>query len=272
MGLAIALPLLRPITLSFRVSDMVKKVYDEVESLPEGEVVLLSVDYDPASKPELEPFTRAVLRHLLKRNLRPVFVTLWNTALPIIEAMIDEIIKGEFMGGHGFFEGHAHPNFVYGRDYLFLGFKDGKEAAIAGMGQNIGQLFPTDRVERRPLARLPIMQGKSSLRDFRLIINSSAGFPGAKEYVEQVVTRYHLHFAAATTAVSVTDLTPYYPNQIVGLVGGMRGAAEYEQLIEYAGTGTAGLNVLTFGQLLVIVAILLGNLIFVLERRRGSRR
>ncbi len=271
MGLAIVLPLLRPITLSFRVSNMVRNVYDEIERLPVGEVVLVSVDYDPASKPELEPFTRAVVRHMLRRGLRPIFVTLWNTALPIVDAIIADIIRGEYMQGTGYFEGHPHPDFLYGRDYLFLGFKDGKEAAIAGMGQNIGQLFPTDRVQHRPLARLPIMQGKSSLRDFRLIVNSSAGFPGAKEYVEQVVTRYHLHFVAATTAVSVTDLTPYYPNQIVGLVGGMRGSAEYEQLIGWTGTGTAGLNVLTFGQLLVIAAIVLGNIIFFLERRRGKR-
>jgi len=77
--------------------------------------------------------------------------------------------------------------------------------------------------------------------------------------VQQVVSRYHLRYAAATTAVSVTDLTPYYPDQMFGLIGGMRGAAEYEQLIDYKGTGTAGLNVLTFGQLLVIAAIVLAT-------------
>lgn len=272
MAIAIVVPLLYPVSLSFRVSPMVRAVYDEIEQLPEGTVVLLSLDYDPASKPELQPFTEAVVRHLLRRGCRPVFVTLWATAVPIIDAIIADIVEGEYKRGQGYFAGHPHPDWTYGRDYLFLGYKDGKEAAIAAMGQNLRQLFSSDRVQRQSLSRLPIMEGINSLRDFRLIVNSSAGSPGAKEYVQQVVSRYHLRFASATTAVSVTDLTPYYPEQMFGLIGGMRGSAEYEQLIQYEGTGIAGLNVLTFGQLLVIAAILLGNFIFVIERRRGRRR
>ena len=269
MAIAIVVPLLNPVEMPFQVSPRVKAIYDEIETLEPGTVVLLSIDYDPAAQPELEPFARAAIRHLLKRGCRLVFVTLWDKAPPIIQALIDEVIVGEYVEGTGFFEGDAHPDYSYGDDYVYLGYKDGKQIVIAGMGQNIRQMFPTES-RGTAIARIPVMEGINALGDFRLIINASAGFPGAKEYVQQVVGRYNLRFAAATTAVSVTDLNPYYPNQIFGLVGGMRGSAEYEQLVGYAGTGTAGLNVLTFGQLLVILSILLGNVIYFLNKRRGT--
>src|SRR5687768_11921098 len=109
MAIAIVVPLLNPVSMPFQVSPQVRAVYDEIETIEPGQVVLMSIDYDPAAQPELEPFTRAALRHLLRRGARIVFVTLWDKAPPIIQAMIDEIIIGEYVGGTGFFEGQPHP-------------------------------------------------------------------------------------------------------------------------------------------------------------------
>ncbi|MEM6961537.1 MAG: hypothetical protein AAF355_04830 [Myxococcota bacterium] len=271
MALAIVLPLLFPIGMEFSVSPMVRAIFDEVESLPPKSTVMISVDYDPAAQPELEPFTRGLVRHVLSRGCRLVFVTLWDKAPPIVLSILREVVDGEYVRGRGYFEGEPHPDYSYGDDYVFLGFKEGKQIVINGMGQNFRQMWPTDW-RGTALDDLPVMESIQTLRDFRLIVSSGAGAPGPREYVQQVVARHGLRFAAASTAVSVTDLTPYYPNQIFGLVGGMRGSAEYEQLLGYAGQGTAGLNVLTFGQLLTIGAILLGNVLYFLGLLRARRR
>lgn len=273
MAVAIVVPLLYPMDMSFQASPMVKAVYDEVEKLPPDSLVLISADYDPAAQPEIEPFTRAVMRHLLRKKARIVILTLWDKASPIVTWLMNNIIEKEYVRGQGegLYAGSPHPEYKYGTHYVFLGFKEGKEAVIAGMGRNLPQVYPTD-YRGTPVGRIPVMQGVRSLKDFALIINSSAGFPGAKEYAEQVVARYNLRFAASTTAVSVSDLSPYYPKQIFGLIGGMRGSAEYEKLMGFKDIGTAGLNVLTFGELLVIVAIVLGNAIYFLGKKRGTRR
>ncbi len=271
MAFAVVLPLLVPFSLPFHVSPMVQNAFDAVENLPPGARVLISVDYDPAARPELDPYSRAVLRHLLKKRARIVLLTLWAKTPPMVTGLIREVIEGEFKQGKGFFAGDAHPEVRYGIDYANLGFKEGKEAAINALAQDMRRLYPRDAAGTA-LSRLPIFEGISTIRDFDLVISDSGGFPGAKEYVEQVVTRYNIPFIAATTAVSVTDLTPYYPRQIKGLVGGMRGSAEYEQLMGYTGLGTRGLNVLTVGQLLVIAAIVFGNILFFVERaRRGAK-
>lgn len=271
IGLAIVLPLMVEFKMPFTTSERVQALHREIERLPPGTVVLLAIDYDPASKPELEPFARAVLRHLLLRGCRVVLQTLWDKAPPIVLALIDDVIVGEHDRHQGVFAGRHDPPLRYGRDYVFFGFKEGKEAVIAAMGRDFRQMYPSD-YRNRPTGQLPIMDGINRLSDFRLIIEVSAGFPGAVEYIQQVVTRYNLRFAASTTSVSVTNLSPYYPRQLFALIGGMRGAAEYESLMGQVGLGTRGLNVLTVGHVVIVLAITLGNLIYFKTRKKKGAR
>ena len=52
IGFCTLIPLLYPVGLAIKVSPEVKSVYDHIETLPEGSVFLLSLDFDPASKPK----------------------------------------------------------------------------------------------------------------------------------------------------------------------------------------------------------------------------
>lgn len=275
MGLAIALPLmLLDYQAPIRPSERVKALYDEVEGLEPETVVLFAFDYDPATRPELEPFTYAVVRHLLQQRARIVILTLWDKAPPLVQALIENVIEGEHGRHEGVFEGRTDaddPPYVYGRDYVYLGFKEGKEVVIAGLGQNLRQIYPVDN-RGTPLSRLPVMEGIDRLSDFPLIIEVSAGFPGTKEWVQQVVTRYNLRYASATTAVMMPDNSPYYPRQLFALVGGMRGAAEYETLLGRPGYGMRGLNVLTIGHVLLVAFIVFGNVIYWKTRKSPKGR
>ncbi len=116
---------------------------------------------------------------------------------------------------------------------------------------------------------VPFMKNINRLGDFNLMVLVSAGAPGAKEYVQYVQAPYALRMVAATTAVSTTDLAPYYQSgQLLGLVAGLSGAAEYEALVGKTGTATQGADVLNVGHGVVILAIILGNSIYFLGRRR----
>lgn len=67
IGLCTLLPLLYPVGLPIKISSEVRGVYDHIESLPEGSVFLLSIDFDPASKPELYPQAISLLRHAFRK-------------------------------------------------------------------------------------------------------------------------------------------------------------------------------------------------------------
>ncbi|MCS6896672.1 MAG: hypothetical protein NZM29_01755, partial [Nitrospira sp.] len=77
IGLCTLVPLLYPVGLPIKISPEVRGVYDYVEAMPEGSVLLLSLDFDPSSKPELYPQAVALLRHAFRKNLRVIAMTLW---------------------------------------------------------------------------------------------------------------------------------------------------------------------------------------------------
>jgi hypothetical protein len=76
--------------------------------------------------------------------------------------------------------------------------------------------------------------------------------------------------AFGTTAVMAPDAYPYLQaGQIEGMMGGLKGAAEYENLIGRLGLGTRGMPAQSWAHVLVIVFIALGNVGFFVTRRRG---
>src|SRR5437764_15279058 len=77
IGVCTLLPLLYPVGLAIKVSSEVRGVHDYIESLPEGSVFLLSMDYDPSSKPELYPHAVALLRHSFIKYINVTEICLW---------------------------------------------------------------------------------------------------------------------------------------------------------------------------------------------------
>ena len=73
---------------------------------------------------------------------------------------------------------------------------------------------------------------------------------------------------AAVTAVSVAGCAPYVQSgQIVGVVGGLGGAAEYEKLVDHPGKATAGMGAQSMGHLLILALVILGNIGYISTKR-----
>jgi hypothetical protein len=260
MALAIVLPLIFPMEMPLQVSRQVQDIYDAVEALPPGSRVLVASDFEPGSKPELYPFLIATYRHLFrKEGLRVVTSSLWVAGPPLVDAALQTTAVEEFGA-------------EYGVDYVNLGFKEGRHMVILNMGENLRGTFPTD-ARGTPIDELPVMDGIRTLRDFDLIINVSSGVPGTREWVQLAQSRYDLRLAASVTSVMAPEMVPYYQaRQLVGLAGGMAGAAEYETLLDRPGLASQGLAVLSFTHLLIVLAIVLANVSYFLGRGRRRRR
>ena len=264
MALAILLPMLVNYTLPFNVDERVHALYDEVEELPSGSTVLISADFDPASRPELEPFFRANLHHLFRKDVKVVMVTLWAYAPPLVIPILHEVA--------------ALYDKQQGKDYVFLGFKDGKELAIKAIGENIRATFPAAVIDGKEISvdDLRVMDGLKQAKDFPLLINVSAGHPGTREYVLQIQGQHNLTMISACTAVSGPDYIPFYKaGQLAGLSAGMPGSAQYEKLVWPDGPpegtrdlATQAVNVLNLGHLFIIVLIVLGNVAYFATRPR----
>ena len=271
MGLAIILPFFFPLGLPIKVSPMTKATFDTIESLQEGDVVYMSLDLDPASTAELEPFFRAVVLQLKRKGVKIAFGSLWYSAPPLIQRWMAEVLERPIIaaGGEAGYSGKPDRAYVKNIDYVYLGFREGKQAAIQNLGSDLIATFDGKAVDGTPIAQIPFMNGIKQLKDFKLMILVSAGAPGAKEYVQYVQSTYDLRMVAACTSVSTTDLSPYTQSgQLLGLVGGMAAVAQYETLVGRPATAAQGADVLNIGHLMVIAAIIFGNVIFFLGRRR----
>jgi hypothetical protein len=80
---------------------------------------------------------------------------------------------------------------------------------------------------------------------------------------------------AGITAVSASEFYPYLQTgQFSGLMIGMKGAAEYEELVERNLNITArrkaseSLSSLTYGHLVMILFIVIGNIGYFIKRRK----
>jgi hypothetical protein len=265
IGLAVAIPILFKITFTEKATPIVKSAYDKIEYMPSGSKILISYDYDPAMAPEVGPMTDVFIRHAMAKGHKLYFMDLWATGAPLVATAIDQIIKREF------------PEKMDGIDYINLGYKAGGTGVLNVIVTDIRKMYLTD-VNGVNLDSLPIMQGIKSLKDMDLLISVGGGLPGVKEWVLFAGDPGHIPVVGGCAAVSAPLLYPYYPNQLLGLLGGIKGAAEYESELKrnyprFAGTPQPGIKMMgpqTLAHLVIMALIVIGNITYFRTRKKNQ--
>lgn len=255
VALATAGPLLFPVNLPISVSPRVRAAYETIDRLPAGSMVLLSLDYEPDIMAELQPMAKSVLRHCFRKGLKPVVLTLYPAAPGLIEEALR--VSSEAEG--------KRRNV----DFVFLGYKSGSQSVILGLGESIRAMFPRD-FWGTPLDSIPVMRGINDYGDFPLVVNLS-GSAIADYYIRIAATRYQRPMVLGSTAVMTADYYPYLSSgQILGLIGGMKGAAEYERLNDLFGDARRGMDAQSLVHVVIVVLVILGNV--ALAASGGLRR
>jgi len=284
MFLAVAIPILLEAQFPEKPTGLAKAVFDEIEKLERGDKILLAFDFDPASEGELGPMATAITYHCAAKGLKMYFMALWPVGKQMIDQNIRRVIDADF------------PDLVYGEDYVNLGFRAGNEGVINVIITDISKAYSTD-ARGTAVEEIPMMQGVKSVQDMALVAEVSAGYPGTKEWVQYAVTPYpdKIRLVAGCTGVQAPLLYPYIPEQLPGLLGAIKGAAEYENLVmkkyghmvmeeygpgdefefeELPGKYTEGrrrMGPQLIAHVLMIMLIIGGNIIFFIERKRERR-
>jgi len=261
--IAVAAPILFPITFSEKATQVVKSVFDKVENLPEGSTVLISFDFDPAMAPEVQPMANAISRHCLEKGHKVIFMSLWATGQALLTHSLDQYILPGF------------PDKANLIDYVNLGYKAGNEGVLNVIITDFQKMFPTD-VNSVPLDSIRVFDGIRSCKDLDLVVAIGGGKPGPKEWVLFVGDPGGVPIGVGVAAVVAPQLYPYYPTQVVGILGGVKGAAEYEsELVKthsrFKDMDTPGLRMMgpqTLAHVVIMAFIIIGNIIFFRTRRR----
>jgi len=260
IALAVAIPLIIPIGIPVNVMPQSRKLFEAIDSLnSESKPVLISCDFDPQSLPELYPMLLAISRQCFAKNIRVIIMALWPQGTGMVEMALDEL-STEYTKENGV-------------DYAFLGYKFGVAAVLLGMGENISGVFPVDYYGT-PLDSIPLMKSVRNYRDISLIVTLSTGDPGWRQWLLFAQSRYGARLGVGVTAVSAADVYPYVETrQVTGFLAGMKGASEYENLVQKKGysTGifraTQGMDAQSLGHLLIMIFIILGNVGYFYVRR-----
>lgn len=204
---------------------------------------------------EVEPGTIVMLKHLLRKPVKFVIVC-WAADEPkLMEGALAKV--ADFATAN---------NKKYGVDYVNLGFIPGMETAMAAFAKDVQANAPAD-MYGTPIAQLPAMSGMKSAKDFGLVLYITGS--DAAAMIRQYVSAYGSKLITFATIGWVPSFTPYlYSGQLVGIVPGVTGGAEYELLMRSPGSGLATTDALSLGFLFLVVLAILGNIVWQVSKKQ----
>jgi hypothetical protein len=265
------IPIIRPIGLPVVPTDPVEGLFNKLESLHPGDAVIISYDYGPSSEPELNPMAEAIMRHCFTKDIRVMIMAIFP--LGGVNMAIREVQK----------IAAEYPGLKYGDDYVNLGYKDGGQAAMKAMAVSIQQVFPTD-VDGKATRNMPIVEDVRNYDDVKLVISLATGIIG-EWWADLVNAQFRVPVAVGCTAVSAPKYYAFFrAQQMIAVLGGLRGAAEYEELVrrkypeiaaiykkpeEMVISATTGMDVQSIIHVIIIAFIIFGNVMFFASKKKA---
>jgi len=256
VGITVIIPLFVPLKLPIGITPEAQELYDSVEALPDSSIVLLTFDYYASTVAETQPMSVAALHQLFRKNMKIITMT----TIPLGGPTIAQNVMRDMAAKYGK---------KYGIDYVNLGYKANYTAVLKGMGIAIENIYPTDQ-HGTPLNQLPLMQNVKNYDDIDYIFvvadNAILDY-----WVSIVNAQYGKPIGAGTTAVMAPKFYSFVQSgQMTGLLGGMKGAAEYEILVGEPDKAVLGMNSQSLVHLLIIAFVIVGNIALFTSGRKSK--
>ncbi len=256
MALAVALPLLVRVEMPIIVGWPARNLYEAVERVPADKIVIISANWSAGTQGETAPQTAAVIRHLAQRHKR---FAIWGWAYPqgpeLAQTIAEPLAK--------------KYGLKYGEDWVNWGYKTGTDQMIRGWAKDIPGTVKED-FKHTPVAKQPFTRYARDAKDIGLIVEIT-GSATVGTYIRYLYGIYGTPVGYACTGVMVPEAFPYLDSkQIVGMMRGLTGAAEYEKLVGFRGDAAKRMSAQSFAHILIIGLIVAGNLGYYWSRRRAT--
>lgn len=256
VAVAVIIPAFWSFSVPTGISGEVRSVYTFVDHLGPGDTIFLGIDYDPSTLAELHPMTEAILGQAWDRGAHIVIGCLSQFGATMAQDMIERVA-----------EERGKKN---GIDYVFLGYKPYPAITILAMGTDFRVPFPTDHYGT-PIDAIPMMRDIHNYREMKGVISVGAGNI-ADFWIQYGNAKYGFPLALGVTGVMASDYYPYLQSgQLFGMIPGMKGAAEYEQLVGKKGGGSRGMPYQVTTHAVILAFMVLSNIGYLAQRRARAR-
>jgi hypothetical protein len=239
-------------------SNQVRDAYAAIEKAPTDKLCLIGAEWSASTKGENGPQTRALLHHLMKRHIKFAIMG-FDPQGPDNVAGIAETLGTEY-------------GYVYGRDWVNWGYRN--ENAVNPKLKALVRDIPgamehdSNGTSLKDYDKLPIMKGIKDMNDIGIMIDITPSGT-ADAWVAFVQGVKNTPFVYSPTAVMAPEAYQYLDSgQMVGMLTGLKGAIEYEYLINKPWDATRQALALSIAHVLIVVLIVVGNLGYLAEKRR----
>lgn len=280
LGIVCTVPFLINIPLNMYISPETQSFYNTIEQVnkdPQNKdkVVLVDIPWEPPNVGELKGQTEALFEHLLRNRQKFVIISMEGqpTSPRMASSILDDLLKRK-----------EFRDRKYGVDWAQYGVSKGFYLGMLQMAKDFNSLYPKDlRGNATTDAKaLPIMQALQAKPGFPSADNISLicciAYTPWEDWIWYVHETYKTPVVMGCAGISSTTLYRYMPSkQLEGLLVGTRGGAEYDALLypndvsKRKNYGTKLMVPLSYGHMVIIVAVVLGNIGFFAARRRGGR-
>lgn len=254
---ALMVPFLNPIGFPITISPNTQDLYDGVtgDEVGEGEVWILNFGYGVSAWSECHPAVTVCTKALFREGAK-IIITGTHYDVELTYNKLRDTV----------------PDFAekeYGVDYVFAGYMTGGESVVAQLGSDISSVFPQDHFGT-PYDEIPMLEGIVDHADIDGVLTSDTGDYGG-HFMTQWQSAYGTKLAEIGIAMNgSTDLPRWQAGNFFGVSVGSRGGAELEQLIGELGEATVAMDSISVSHLLLILAIIIGNIGVITEKLGGK--
>lgn len=262
MFVVCAIPFVKMIPLPVPVTPETRGLYEAIEECPQDKVVLLDCAWDQGSLSENKGQTVSVMEHMFTKGVKFIIISIdVPLAPPFAELSAEEAARNV--------ERKLGIKPKYGEDWASLGYMKGGFLVMQLLAKDLRKAFPKDRVLGKELDELPVARSIRDIDDIHMVY--CVTYQPNEQWISFIHGSYGTHVAFGCAAIVSSNFYPYLDSgQLVGMLAGVRGAAEYEALVKSRGLGSKLIVPQAFGHSLIIVFVLMGNIGYAAMRRRGE--
>ena len=279
IALSVLIPLLKSdwIKMPIKTTQNTQIVFDELSKLNRDDKILVSFEYGASTKPEIHPMAIALLNQMFSKGIKVYIISLWPEGVIMAKDVVTNVIDSEIF------------QLVDGVDYVMFDYKVGGEIVIKNIASDFRGVYMQD-INKKSISQIPMMKDIYSIEDFDFVFDLSAGVPGNAEWVQYACDPKNVPLSSGCTSIMVTDAIPYVESgQLKGILAGMPGAAEYENLVYnfmkndlenekivnfeniLPGKATSRMSAQSLAHIVMVLFIIVGNVSYFLSRKKGNR-
>lgn len=254
VGLSLLIPLMKPLGLPIQISkDYTERFYNYLKAIPEGGIVFFDLAFRETGQAEFGPSVLVTFELLQRQGVKVVVGGQWEQAPFFMQSVLEERA--------------AKTGSTYGTDWVNIGYKPGGTATWRVIIEDFWKGAAGVDWKGTKFEDIELMKRVSKLdkETFAAIIIWQAGSPGSETWMTYTPD---VPLLSVQMGGGVASAVRYLRSgQMQAILGGMRGAAEFEKITGYLGEAIGLLDAQGLAILIIVGFVALGNIAWFMARK-----